>query len=228
MHKLLPIVLTFFIFIGCQKFDHTESEENDNNVLIIENHSNEVAEISNYLLAKPGSWWEYSDGHQKTCGSYEATAIYTFHSDAGTHIILEEDIIYTPVHPFFGKISSRYQVVNSANKHETLFKPIFDTVIGVFYENQETIEGGYSKNGGYFKETRKVVEIFNSFPLKNQVFHNVIHVNYHHERYYGFLSTTHHRYNDYYIAEGVGVIKHHYKFLSEEYEASLIDYHIEN
>lgn len=231
MHKLLPTILILFIFISCNKYDHTVNEENgeDNkNVLIIENHSNEVAQSSKYLMAKPGSWWKYSNGHQKTCGSSQSTAIYTFHSQTITHVILEKDIIYTPVHPFFGKISDRYQVINSADKHETIFKPIFDTIIGVFYENQETIQSGNSKNGGYYKETRKVVEILNSLSLKGQTFHNVIHVNYHEERYFGFLSTTHHRYNDYYIAEGVGVIKHHHKFLTTEYENSLVDYHIED
>lgn len=223
--KLSFLTIPILLFIGCQK-EELKKDAEEECIIIQENDTNIPVNTTDYLMAKPGSWWKYSDGTTLNCGNPEFEAIYTLENEINGCKFLEKEVIISPVHPYFGKTKEHLQIYNSSNQDETIFRPIYDTVVGVFYEFHNIYEADYAKYNSITDIERKVIEKLDSLSLKNETFYDVIHIKHHKQTYFPFPNYTSHTIKDFYLAKNVGLIKYQSQFQTQFQEASLIDYHI--
>ena len=87
----------------------------------------------------------------------------------------------------------------------TTWSPVFDTVVGVFYEEETYVYNDLQSYSSYIK--KETIECLDSMQIGTNVFYDIIHV-----RYYSKTTYTHTGSGPYYTTEiffskGVGMIK---------------------
>ena len=95
-------LLSILLFLSCKKENTEPSEKNEKHKFITEDFSDEEYPTSDYLMAKPGSWWEYSNGETWTCDDKDTVPIFILDYELPSMKFIIKDRGIAPKHPFFG------------------------------------------------------------------------------------------------------------------------------
>lgn len=174
--------------------------------VISQSYSNDTIFPSDYLVAYPGSWWEYNDGFIDSCTSWEAVPFRTT-TISGECIFVDEDYKILPEGLLYANnVSFDQRVSNSGGLNSTRCTPLFDTIVGTFYnESYGSGSGIYASNNIVTAET---LERLPSMTIGSNTYYDVIHVIHTREVQFGhwggggptFLS-------EYWFAKDVGMVK---------------------
>jgi len=170
---------------------------------IIQNFSFDTVFPSNYLMAFPGSWWEYSDGQIDSCSSWVPVSI-VHTATLGNCLTIFEDKKYLP-HADFGYVSFDSKVYSYSATQTTKFERYYDTLVGLFVNEHYT--GGSGENAYSKVNTREVIERMDSLIVNGTTYYDVIHVHVYNSTYYFHISGGPYGSADYYYAKNVGVVR---------------------
>lgn len=203
--------------------------ESDKHIFISEEFTDEELNTSDYLMAMPGSWWKYSNGETLTCEDKDTVPVFTLDHELPSIKFIIKDRVIAPKHPFFGFHKERYGVLNEWYHDETIFQPIYDTLVGQFYSYQKYVDAGICSKRRTITETRKVLEKLDSLVVNSQTYYDVLHVRhkirrYYHCENYGYVPDD---IIEFYLAKSVGLIKFSQYNQPGLMDVTLVDHHIE-
>lgn len=207
--KPFSLFIIIVTLISCKKYDSNGPQESETDVFISEEFTDQEMNTSDYLMAKPGSWWTYSNGETWICEDKDTVPVFNFDYESLGIIFIIKDRIIAPKHPFFGFHKERYGVLNEWYHDETIFQPIYDTLVGQFYSYQKYVNSGVCSSRHTITETRKVLERLDSIEVNGQTYFDVLHVRhktrrYYHCKGYGYAPDD---IVEFYLAKNVGLIK---------------------
>lgn len=188
---------------------------------------------SDYLMAYPGSWWEYSNGQIDSCLAWEPANLFT-KTVADNCVTVEIDIHVLP----------RMSSTSSSEKHFVLFEsncqtneslksttivPMINENIGEFYSDE--ISGGEWPYNYTAYLTKTTLEHLDSVEIGSQMFYDVIVIRsvdeifYHHDGWFPPYEA------DFFYSKNIGLIRWiYYENEGTDIPSDTIDivnYHIE-
>lgn len=181
--KIITIVTLTLILWNCKK-DKPEGCW-DGSTTVIEQHSYDTIKPSDYIMAYPGSWWEYDNGRIDSCKGWVEQIIERPERD-GTCLNVFEDLVVVP------KISNGlfYKgsiIVETEDYQGTKFIELIDT-------NKSNTKisygwGSYPVGGRYINDSHKtytsqIIEHLDSFDVNGMVYYDIIHCRLHSEYSY--------------------------------------------
>jgi len=229
MRIFLFILLITLFFVSCKK-DNTPVPTPHSQTLpqcdpiITFNHSYDTIYPSDYLMAYPGSWWEYDNGFIDSCLAWEEVFIHQTTIIDGCKYV-EEDLWILPEKLSYhsGNIAFN-QAVNSSQNHEsTKFYFIYSDMPGIYH------------NSVTHYDTYKVTTTLEMFPaLDSMVVNGITYYDVIHQKttsktgFYKFRGERGPTFtDDYFFAKDVGLISNiKYGTYGLLYELNLVNYYI--
>lgn len=193
---------------------------------ITANHSYDTIYPSDYLMAYPGSWWEYDDGFIDSCTSWQEVLIH-YTTSVGSCKFVEEDLWILPEKLLYcgGNIAYNLNVRTPDDFGSTSFGKIYDTVPGVYSTSSSSGgEGTYSYTS---TSTTEMMPQLDSLLVNGTTYYDVIHKKISVYVYYYHAGGGPTYYTDYYFAKDVGLIMHSFSSntgILNEYK--LVNYYI--
>lgn len=195
--------------------------------VITANYSYDTIYPSDYLMAYPGSWWEYDDGFIDSCTSWQEVLIHSTTTVDNCKFvdedlwILPEKLMYHGGH----NIAYDLSVNTPADYSSTTFGKIYDTIPGIM--SSGTSNGG---EGAYAYEANSVTEMLpklDSFIVNGTTYYDVLHKKSTVHMYYYHQGGGPTYYTEYYFAKGVGLVMRIFSSNVGNYtEYKLIDHYI--
>ncbi len=159
---------------------------------------------SEYLMAYPGSWWEYDNGNKVECVEWDYMPVYEQSKNENGCPFIESNYAY---YPRLIGASNKYISGNSAlniNQH-----PYNTTTTPIILEHGEIQHySGNSTTDYYTTVTKQIHETFDSIEINGTLFYDVINIRTQYKRSYhelaggGPTDATHA-----YYAKGVGLLQ---------------------
>ncbi|MES2557041.1 MAG: hypothetical protein V4604_12875 [Bacteroidota bacterium] len=173
----------------------------------IPNYSFDTVYPSDYIMAYPGSWWEYNDGYIDSCFNWTTVSIVN-NTYSGNCVTVHEDKQILPRTKKLGYFSFETQVIPYATYKPTLFLRFISLQPGEFlnYHRDFPSTPG-SDNGGYETIERNVVELLDSMVLDGITYYDIIHTHEYHSNYWYHIWGGPHWTNDFYFAKDIGLVK---------------------
>lgn len=223
MKYFIYLILFSSLITSCNK-DKVPSEV-ECEPIIIQNHSNDTVFPSPYLMAYPGSWWEYDNGFLDSCEYWQSVPIRETISENGC-LYVDEDMWILP-EPLYltGTICYDSGVTNPNDYSSTTFYTLVDTIVGVFYEHQGT--GGQGQYSYDIDDSAETIARLDSMTIGGNTYYDVLHTKRTSYIYYHHLGGGPNYVTHYWFAKNVGKIKWHREVNgSLVEEAELVDYFI--
>ena len=208
MKHLIAILSISLIAMSCKKdtiepkpIENTSTTTPPCDTTFIYDNVLDTIHPSSYLMAYPGSWWEYSDGSLIEATGWNEVAVST-KTIQDNCVTINYNNVILPVYNGYPVANTFYVFEVSAS--ETRLEPILDTTLGTFYQKQ--FYYGSGSMSSTHTHTFTLEEKLNSLTVNGIVYNDVLHVNYHYE-------IAHHQgYGpdviiDRYFAKNVGMIK---------------------
>lgn len=215
--KFILVILVIVSF-GCNQ-DDIVPQFCETGSIVTQNHSFDTIYPSDFIMAYPGSWWEYSDGSIDSCLYWESMFLRTS-SDSANCTLVDEDIVIVPekLNYHFGNIFGDQEFYTT--QFSSVFKPILDTVVGVFYTSSST--------SGHMRTiySRETLDRLPSFEVNGVIYFDILKVE-HRTEYQGIgISSPPDHVAELYFAKNVGLIKQRTLAWMEWSEKELVDYYI--
>lgn len=173
---------------------------------------------SSYIMAYPGSIWNYDDGTTRTCSSWEQVDIVDLSTlpngcktVSTTHTIVPSTS--------FGYIHGLNQLSVYGPGHASVMEPLLATVPGIFYNH------GTNPSGGTSIDLRTVTETLDSMSVLGVTYYDVIHVHQKDSTYFYHVYHGPYGHYDMYYANNVGLIRMESQFITNPTEVrNLVSY----
>jgi hypothetical protein len=220
--KLTSLLFLLIIAAACQKENEPQDRPCEPNAL--QNHTFDTILPSDYIMAYPGSWWEFSDGSVESCSSSDPVSITEVVPSAPCLIILE-DMHVLPLTSFLGYISNDSQVISDPTyQKSTTYRPLISETAGELY--RKVLTGGSSESTTTIIITS--LGHLDSLALGGVVYYDVISTRYttsvYYEHTFGGPSWT----DDYFFSKNIGLVgKHAWDFGSPTDTLHMTNHHIE-
>lgn len=219
MKPILSIITSFLILlfvIGVQscKKDNVEDLYGPPpcDTTFMQNYSFDTVYPSDYIMAYPGSWWEYSDGHIDSCFNWATVSIVN-NTYSGNCVTVHEDKKILP-RTSFGYFSFESKVQPYSNFNPTWIEPCLDTNLGMFWDHQHSYHAPNGNNNSSLTTIQKeVVEHLDSINLGGITYFDVLHVYEYRSIYFYHVFNGPHWTNDFYYARNVGIIKQYSTYM---------------
>lgn len=216
MRYLLPIAF-IILFTSCKKepIEPTpDPVEEPCEPTINLMHSYDTVYPSEYIMAWPGSWWEYDNGHIDSCTSWDAVPVhYTTEIDGCKFV--DEDMLYLPNHTLINAAHFYYdQVLTTPTDYSSSkFEPYIDTTIGIFldYISHSTVGSVYWT----YHHTKETLERLDSLVVGPSIFYDVIHIKHTTTSSY-YMGPGPTNSTEYFFAKNTGLVK-----ILREYNGSI-------
>lgn len=237
MKKLIYLLILICVFVSCKKKTIETLPSDSNNEptdtttgdtpsepIITVNHSYDTIFPSDYIMAYPGSWWEYNSGEIDSCTGWINIPIRTLSTNGGD-VLIDEDMWVLPENlNNLGVVAGDNSIYNSGQYNETFFTPILDTNEGVFYQTQQYVGGieGYT-----LYRTFETMEKLDSIVIGNETFYDVLHVRHTDQIEFHAISGGPLYIDEFWFAKNIGkikIIRHNQGSVSE---FNIVDYHIQ-
>lgn len=221
--KLIVYLFTIFVLItSCKK---EAVIEEPCSTTIIENHSYDTIFPSEYIMAYPGSWWEYDNGLIDSCEYWEAIPIRSTITSEGCLIVNEDMWVLPEALTYHGIVANDKSVYTPVDCTSTTFRPILDTTIGIFYQNQKIVsDGQYSYEMNSSAET---IARLDSLTIGTITYYDVLQIEMICSIYYFHIMNGPTYTSQYWFAKNIGMIKFQlFQNGMPSSEGELIDYYI--
>lgn len=133
---ILLSVLLLSALISCKKKVEPSCKDS-----ITDNFINDTIYPSDYLMAYPGSWWEYSNGYVDSCTHWESIPFSKISNSTCTSVQYDYHVL--PVLSSLGPVhydSKVYKPGSSAV--ETQLAPLYEAASGVLFSKTFEFNGG--------------------------------------------------------------------------------------
>ncbi|MFK7784453.1 MAG: hypothetical protein AB8B56_05010 [Crocinitomicaceae bacterium] len=171
MRLTISLLALSIIAVSCKKEDPPQA---DCEPVVIQNNNIDTIFPSDYIMAYPGSWWVYDDGFIDNCTSWEAVPIRTKNTYNGC-IYIHEDMWILPKGNIFNNLTAFDKaILNYPDSNSTRKIPIFDTLVGTFYDS--LIEGGSGEHAYTQNWTGETLDRIDSMTIGVNTYYDVIHV----------------------------------------------------
>jgi hypothetical protein len=191
---------------------------------INEIHSYDTIFPSDYIMAYPGSWWEYDNGIIDSCTSWIPTPIRSTTSSDGC-LFVDEDMWVLPEGLIYlGVVALDKHVRNPANYGSTSFSQLLDTVVGVF---EETYGSEFNGGDSYsYVNTSETIAKLDSMIIGSTTYYDIIHVKNTYAINFSAFPGGPSKITQYWFAKNIGLIKwNRNDYNSTETSAELVDHH---
>ncbi|MES2800279.1 MAG: hypothetical protein V4638_09710 [Bacteroidota bacterium] len=199
MKPLLLLLALLFLFISCKK-DKVSCQDEITNI-----ETGDTIKSSEYIMAFPGSWWEYAEGQTMQCNSYQSSYFQTvdyvdtcYHATRVHAYYPQRPILI----PFGNNIAGDFGLsYNTGDFKPTVLIPLIDTTLGEFY----------SSGGANSGEAFSLLDKFDTMTVNGIIYEDVLHIRYNKWwQTFEFQSNPMNHYRNYhcYYAKGVGLIKY--------------------
>lgn len=218
----LTIVLLVFTIISasCKKEDPSQPECEP---VVAQNYSNDTIFPSDYIMAYPGSWWEYDNGIIDSCTSWKTVPFRSTNLYNGCLLVNEDQWIIPEGLIYESNIGFNQSIRNAGDYNATRCTPIFDTLVGVFHD--VTFSGG-SGTGSYTEhDTGETLERLDSIIIGSNTYYDVLHVKLVRDIDYAHWSGSGPHYvSELWLAKNVGLVK----YIDNEnfFDMELVDHYI--
>ena len=208
MKHLIAILSISIVVISCKKesvepipIDSNTNTTSPCDTTFIYDNILDTIHPSDYLMAYPGSWWEYSDGSTIDATSWSEVAISS-KTIQDNCVTITYDNVILPSYNGYSVANKSY--VFEVSSTETRLEPILDTTIGTFY--QKNYYYGSGSASSTHTHTFSLEEKLNSLTVNGVIYGDVLHVKYRYEisHYQGYGPDE---IIDRYFAKNVGLIK---------------------
>ena len=127
LKSILVLLLLTVLIYNCKKEENSHDCDEDY-ITIIKNHSLDTIKSSEYIMAYPGSWWEYRNKNSNysfidSCKNYSSILTYKAHSK----YFMFENKIYVP-QTQIGYIHNESVIIETPYKKETNFFSFINSV----------------------------------------------------------------------------------------------------
>lgn len=214
--KLLSCILVLSIvgMVSCK-------DDCEDGYLISQNHSFDTVYPSDYLMADPGSFWEYSDGTIDSCSSWVPTLLHeSINSD--DCLMVNENLLLLPekLRYHFGSIYFDQEMSTASDNSSSTFIPIIDTSLGVFFSRLSA--SGKSRT----RVTRETLEHLDSIEVNGNIYQDVLVVEHKVEHWAIEITDGPDYIDELYFAKYVGLIKLKTLYAGVSNEIDLVEYQI--
>lgn len=178
MKLTIPFFALSLLVLSCKKDNPAPPSSSDQScdTTFIYNYTNDTVFPSDFLMAYPGSWWEYDNGEVDSCTSWEAVPWRVVTNSDGCVFVNEDQKILPKGMLYAEYIANDHSLWNAAELNSTTFTPIIDTIIGVF--SDYTTYSGTGMNAYSDHRTRELVDRIDSMVLGSYTYYDVLHVKY--------------------------------------------------
>lgn len=177
----------------------------------IQNYSFDTVYPSDYIMAYPGSWWEYNDGHIDSCYNWATVSIFS-QTNSGNCVTLYEDKQILP-RTSFGYISFESKVIN--NQKTTSIEPLLAHTPGLFFDYFKGVPATPGNTDSHdITHTKEVIELLDSLEVNGITYYDIIHVHEYHYTFYYHVWGGPFWTNDFYYARNIGMIKQYSTFVN--------------
>lgn len=202
MKLTISLLASVFVIASCKKEEPTQPPCEP---VVVQNYSNDTIFPSDYIMAYPGSWWEYNDGFIDSCTSWEPVPLREV-TTFGDCIHVDESQCIVPTGLFYAeKLANRSRNTNNGEHITTIFTPLVDTTIGVFYEEQFT--GGSGNYSYKDDQTVELLERLDSMVIGTNIYYDVLHVKHVSDIYYWHVHGGPLFIQEFWFSKNVGLIK---------------------
>lgn len=202
MKPIAAIILLFTIVVSCKKEPAVQPPCQP---VIVQNYSGDTIFPSDYIMAYPGSWWEFDNGFIDSCDSWQAVAIRST-ANFNDCIHVNEDQWVVPEGLFYAEcVAFDHQILPQPNYNSTEFYPILDTLVGVFHETTESGGSGIYSYIDYI--TIETLERLDSMAIGANTYYDVLHVKFERDKYYGHVNGGPIFTQYFWLAKNTGLIK---------------------
>ncbi|MDB4088700.1 hypothetical protein N9544_03655 [Flavobacteriales bacterium] len=180
----------------------------DGSTHIIEQHSFDTINPSNYIMAYPGSWWEYDNGSIDTCKGWFAQKTERNERD-GSCLNVNEDLIYIP-RTSIGKIFNGSLIFTNSDYQETKYVELIDvnkSNTGVSWGTGSYPFADGDRHSGSKIIKSEIIEHLDSFQVNGIMYYDIIHCQISDKITHFKYNTPPPTFNDYYFAKNIGLIK---------------------
>ena len=227
--KIFYLLLSLTLFLSCKKHEKQKNKNEEPCIIVSTSNTNTVLKTTDYLVAKPGSWWKYSGGTQLNCENPDFEPVYTLIEESNSCKYIDKDMNIAPIHPYFGAHNGRFAVMNKSYHDVTIFQPIYDTVEGQFYSYEKHVNSAINTQERTISETREVLGILDSMEVNGEIYSDVLHIRHHKKKYYyyNYQDYAPDEVTEFYLAKGVGLIELHHHNGPVHTDFTLVDYYID-
>ena len=212
-------------FTSCRKDNIIQSEQNCDTTYST-NHSYDIINPSDYLMAYPGSWWNYDNNSSINCVSWDSVLLYK-NTNINGCVFNDEDVVIVPTLTGYynGHIYYNSILTTDNDLKKSDFRKILDTINGQFYYNEEKDDP--DNQDSYYINSSSTIEILDSISVGSSTYYNVLHVNESTQLYYyhlegGPLISD----NDLYFSKNVGLVRKISKTTNPNDTVNLVNYYI--
>lgn len=226
----LPVILFLF---SCQKDNNLPSSLNPPcDTTYFYNYLGDTIIPSDYLMAYPGSWWQYDEGIIN-CTEWRSTPTYTRSKNDNGCLEITTEYNYLPwmestLQSMAGKfypISGDNYVYMDSNAFSSRFYPYI-----LPYGDESQVFGPRGGSGVYQYEIRNWFScdsLFDTKELNGILYEDVIYIHHKHVIYYSHPANGPTDNYGYYFAKNIGLVKQTVNgYLAGIYERNLVDYYI--
>jgi len=198
------IIAMMVFFISCNQDPEPEPVQ-IHDTIITQNHSFDTIFPSDYIMAYPGSWWQYSDGTIDSCNYWQNYPIH-YSTSVNGDLYVEEDMWVIPEDlNAISNICFDSTAYTPEDLTSTRWSPVFDTVVGVFYEKETYVYDDLHSYSSYIK--KETIECLDSMQIGTNMFYDIIHVRYYSKTTYSHISSGPYYTTEIFFSKSVGIIK---------------------
>jgi hypothetical protein len=191
------LLISSLFFSACKK------EKQQCNTAYSEETDSDTIAPSPYLMAYPGSVWNYDDGSTETCDTWQQVGLIQTSELNGCKSVHTTHKI--AAHTSFGYVIGTDELVFPGTEEITLYKPLLAETTGNFYEHVTQVH--YDQFGGTDTETRNVIEFLDSMEVSGVTYHDIVHVSTYHQLYSNHTHSGGSTEKRSYYARNVGLIR---------------------
>lgn len=194
----LSFLIVVVILLNCKK--ETTEECISGTVTIVEEHSFDTVYPSNYIMAYPGSWWEYDNGSIDSCFDWISQKTYISNRN-GNCYNSRENIRFMP-RTSFGIIKGGYSILGVIDpRYTTGYFPLTDTESpsGWIYSRRHNTQ--FTISISLIK-----IEKLDSFEVLGIMYHDIVHSQYS-EAAKSKVTNPQPAIREYYFAKNIGIIQ---------------------
>ncbi|MEN8928687.1 MAG: hypothetical protein ABF242_04585 [Flavobacteriales bacterium] len=221
----IAMLIGITFFANCKKENSEECPNGKTN--IIQQYSLDTIFPSDYIMAYPGSWWEYDNGKVDSCRGYFTQKIENIERNYPC-LSVYEDLIYVPTITSLGAIYKGSIIKITSNYQGTKFVEMIDTA-----KSNSIVSYGknpYPSNYNHYSQTMivksEIIEHLSSFQVNGIIYADVIHCQTSEKTDDFKLETPPPRISHYYFAKNIGLIEHSSSYVGLDTRKRLINHYI--
>ena len=195
---IIVVLVALTILLNCKKEKPNECW--DGNVNVIQEHSLDTIYPSDYIMAYPGSWWEYDSGRIDSCYEWIPQKIYVVDRKVNCTYVYE-DLKYLP-RTSFGTIHLNSIIKDFKEESSTQYIPWTNTTASM-----GQVAGWRPNEQSYHSIKLELMQKLDSFSVLGIMYYDIIHCKLNSKTNYYKYPFAPNTVSDYYFAKSIGIIK---------------------